>query len=47
MLPKRDLSHKAFFDENALLTGVVRREFGEPNVIREYSEQINLIGDDE
>ena len=40
------MSHKAFFDENALLAGVVRREFSDPNSIAKYAEDFkNLDGD--
>ncbi len=46
-LPRRDLSHKAFFDENALLAGVVRREFADPNTIAKYAENIGNFGSDE
>ena len=46
-LPRRDLSHKAFFDENALLAGVVRREFADPNTIAKHAENIGTFGNDE
>ena len=45
-LPKRDLSHKAFFDENALLAGVVRREFSDPTSIARYAEDFKNLEED-
>ncbi len=46
-LPRRDLSHKAFFDENALLAGVVRREFADPNTVAQYASEVERLSSNE
>lgn len=46
-LPRKDLSHKAFFDENALLAGVVRREFSDPNAIAKFAQDFERYAEDE
>lgn len=45
-LPRDELNHRSFIDENALMTGLVRREFNDANSISHYAEQLEPVYDD-
>jgi hypothetical protein len=40
------MSRKGYFDENALMTGLVRREFSNQRSIAKHTEDIRQLGDD-
>lgn len=45
-LPRDELNHRSFIDENALMTGLVRREFNDANSLSHYAEQLEPVYDD-
>ena len=42
-LPRDEFNHRSFIDENALMVGLVRREFSDPNSISRYSRQLEGV----
>ena len=47
MLSKDSFNRKNFFDENALMAGLVKREFTDLLSINEYAKQLKKHGGDE
>ena len=45
-LPNEDYSRRMFFDENALMAGLVRREFADQDSIRKFAEEIRNAEDE-
>ena len=45
MLPNEELNRKAFFDENALMTGLVKREFRSQKSITNLASELHDIAD--
>ena len=45
-LTSDEMSRKGYFDENALMTGMVRREFSNQRSIGKHAEDIKQLGDD-
>lgn len=41
-LPNEDYSRRMFFDENALMAGLVNREFEDHNTIKIFAEEIQM-----
>ena len=44
-LPRDELNHRSFIDENALMTGLVKREFSSPQTITNYVNELETIYD--
>ena len=44
ILPLEDMSRKSFFDENALMAGLVKREFSNRDSIARYSRGLRNTG---
>lgn len=42
LLPNEDYSRRMFFDENALMAGLVNREFEGQNTIKKFAEEIQM-----
>ena len=47
MLPSDHLNRKNFFDENALMAGLVRREFGDQESILAYANELREDAENE
>ena len=47
MLPNEELCRKSFFDENALMAGLVRREFSDRRSISRFSDEMNNLPNNE
>ena len=47
LLPRDDFNHRSFIDENALMAGLVRREFSDSQSISDYAEQLAGFHDDQ
>ena len=45
-LPRDEFNHRSFIDENALMTGLVRREFSDPYAISNYAKQLEDVYED-
>ena len=45
-LPNEDFSRRMFFDENALMAGLVRREFTDQSSIRKFAKEIQNAEDE-
>lgn len=45
-LPRDEFNHRSFIDENALMTGLVRREFSDPYVISNLAKQLEDVYED-
>ena len=43
MLPKDGFNRKSFFDENALMTGLAKREFRSPNSIGSFAKEFQNV----
>ena len=43
MLPKDEFNRKSFFDENALMVGLARREFRNQNSIGAFAKELQNI----
>lgn len=46
-LPRDELNHRSFIDENALMVGLVRREFSDSQSISDYAEELADFQDDQ
>ena len=46
-LPRDELNHRSFIDENALMTGLVKREFNSPQTISNYANQLETVYHDQ
>lgn len=44
-LPRDEFNHRSFIDENALMAGLVKREFSDPNSIPTFTEQMEEVYD--
>jgi len=42
-LPRDEFNHRSFIDENALMVGLVRREFSNPDSISSYSRDMQAV----
>lgn len=42
-LPRDEFNHRSFIDENALMVGLVRREFSNPDSISSYSRELQAV----
>lgn len=47
MLPNEELSRKSFFDENALMAGLVRREFSNARAISRFADKMKNLPSNE
>ena len=47
MLPNEQVNRKNFFDENALMAGLVKREFEDVRSISEYANRLKKVASDE
>ncbi len=47
MLPSENLNRRNYFDENALMTGLVKREFGDAESIMAYARMLKTVATDE
>ena len=47
MLPNEQVNRKNFFDENALMAGLVKREFENVRSISEYANRLKKVASDE
>ena len=47
MLPNDKFNRRNFFDENALMTGLVKREFMDAGSIREIANRLKSAASDE
>lgn len=45
-LTSDEMSRRGYFDENALMTGLVRREFTDQKSISKHAEEIKQLGPD-
>lgn len=43
MLPNESFNRKNFFDENALMAGLVKREFNDLRLITEYAAKLKKV----
>ena len=42
-LPRDEFNHRSFIDENALMAGLVKREFSNPDSISAFAEQMKDV----
>ena len=47
LLPRDEFNHRSFIDENALMVGLVRREFRDKQSISNYAQELADFQDDE
>ena len=47
MLPRDEFNRRSFVDENALMVGLVRREFRDSQSISDYAEELADFGVDQ
>ena len=45
-LPRNEFNHRSFIDENALMAGLVKREFSASHLISDYTTQLEDVYDD-
>ena len=45
-LPRNEFSYRSFIDENALMAGLVKREFSASQIISDYAAQLEDVYND-